>query len=116
MSNPTPCPFCKSWKVVRYSYHFSNNIHYRCSKCGCLFIFDTKSKDAWNARPAEDALKAEIEQLKSFIEELTKPRTGGIKAAVQTARKEVLFGTDTNTPDTNIGMKESEAYNETTSN
>jgi uncharacterized small protein (DUF1192 family) len=40
----------------------------------------------------------EIERLKAIIDELTKPRVGNIKAAVQTARKEVFFGTDTNVP------------------
>lgn len=70
MSEPKPCPFCKSWSVVRYSYRFSNNIHYQCSKCGCLFTFDSKSKDTWNTRPAEDAKDREIERLKGALSEI----------------------------------------------
>lgn len=70
MDEPKPCPFCKGQNVVRYSYNFSNNIHYQCSKCGCLFIFDNESKDSWNHRPAEDALNAEVERLEAVIAEI----------------------------------------------
>ena len=62
-----PCPFCKGLDVVRYSYNFSNNIHYQCPKCGCHFIFDNKSKDTWNTRPAEDALKYDLAQKKAAL-------------------------------------------------
>lgn len=68
MDKPIPCPFCESWDVIRYSYKFSNNIHYQCSKCGCHFIFDNKSKDIWNTRPIEDAKDREIERLKAELE------------------------------------------------
>lgn len=69
MGESKPCPFCKGFNVVRYSYNFSNNIHYQCSKCGCNFIFDNKSKDVWNTRPAEDALKAEVEELRYIVKQ-----------------------------------------------
>jgi hypothetical protein len=120
------CPFCGG-ELQLYPSHVEGQYIVNkpggvCKKCGMIFVgrgyriygevksedfHDEKFFELWNTRPAEDALKAEVERLKSIIEELTKPRTGGIKAAVQTARKEVLFGTDTNVP-----AKESEKEDE----
>ena len=107
MSDLKPCPFCgttNELKECRFLDMVGMVYSIECKKCNDTRVMSLVSMEAakmkWNTRPAEDALKAEIERLKSIIEELTKPRTGGIKAAVQTARKEVLFGTDTNAPDT----------------
>ena len=103
MSELKPCPFCGGNDLHKEKFLDLVGWIYRiyCKYCGAraesLADMETAVK-RWNTRPAEDAKDREIERLKSIIEELTKPRTGGIKAAVQTARKEVLFGTDTNAP------------------
>ena len=67
MNEHKPCPFCEGGSVVRYSYHFANNIYYQCCKCGCFFVFENESKDTWNTHPAEDAKDKEIERLKAEV-------------------------------------------------
>lgn len=117
MDELKPCPFCKGLNIVRYSYNFSNNIHYQCSKCGCLSIFDNKSKDTWNTRPAEDALKAEVERLKADLEiqkNLTRQACFEAKRAYAETEKwqkmlydlvdkQAKVSTQINAPDTNVG-------------
>lgn len=104
MSDLKPCPFCGNQaRLVR-----RNGITLVwCKKCetGTGLCVGDGAITKWNTRPAEDAKDAEIARLKSIIEELTKPRTDKMKEAVQTARKEVFIGKDTNAPDTNVGTK-----------
>ena len=66
MSEPKPCPFCGEMPEL-----FTNPCYYyQCVKSGCegqeVSWNDTEEEalKSWNARPIEDALRAEIAELK----------------------------------------------------
>lgn len=67
------CPFCGSDDL---SVHLDDGFSYYvwCGNCGSLTDNDHLTEkeviEAWNTRPAEDALKAEIERLKEALESI----------------------------------------------
>lgn len=66
-----PCPFCQS-RAEHYSFCYRKHTvrcRYCLADCG---EHDTPERAAfvWNTRPAEQSLKAEVEQLKSVIAEI----------------------------------------------
>lgn len=70
-----PCPFCGNSEDLTVT-RINNSTGYRrieCKKCDYnRYIYGTK-QDAirkWNTRPAEEALKAEVERLKGVIAEI----------------------------------------------
>lgn len=72
------CPFCGNEGKVKHERFTSIEDcevdSVMCEKCG--IYFETYTRDdvsadvLWNRRPAEDALKAEVERLKAEIEQL----------------------------------------------
>lgn len=69
MSELKPCPFCggeaKEQNIIIVGHGLCKMVF--CEKCYIDFKNPT-AIDHWNTRPAEDALKAENEKLKSDLE------------------------------------------------
>lgn len=67
-----PCPFCGNTPKVEItnpgSLIYQPRIYLSCPECGVDSMIPTN----WNTRPAEDALKAEVERLKADNERLKK--------------------------------------------
>lgn len=72
-----PCPFCGCTKINEYAEsvdvgdEYANIFNYivECPDCQCS-RGDSRTSDVikrWNTRPAEDALKAEVERLKNKL-------------------------------------------------
>ena len=73
MTDLKPCPFCLS-RAEHYSFNFRKHT-VRCSYClADCGEHDTPERAAfvWNTRPAEEALKAEVESLKDRLERFRK--------------------------------------------
>ena len=70
MDELKPCPFCGTKAVSSvftidvYNWYEEKVV---CDECRCR-INHPKAVAIWNTRPAEDALKAEVERLKSDLE------------------------------------------------
>lgn len=74
MDELKPCPFCGSDKVaVSRTPHSKYGILYgiECKSCNAhgsfRFIFEHYAIESWNSRPAEEALKAEVERIKAAL-------------------------------------------------
>ena len=71
MNELKPCPFCKS-RAEHYSFNYRKHT-VRCVYClADCGEHDTPERAAfvWNTRPAEDALKAEVERLKAAMKDI----------------------------------------------
>lgn len=66
-----PCPFCESDDL---SVHLDDGFSYYvwCGNCGSQtdndHLTEKEAIKAWNTRPAEDELKAEVERLKEELD------------------------------------------------
>lgn len=136
MSDLKNCPFCGGEDVEHLPDGFGNWL-VGCVTCDyriqCVSCAEYEAIRYWNTRPAEYALKAEVEKLKSDLEiqkNLTRQacfesnrayqETEKWKkmfydlfdkqASVSTDPKVIIVGTDTdvpaNAPDTNVGKME----------
>lgn len=127
MSELKPCQFCESndIDILTYEEEYHTRKVAECMDCGARgSVCDSKEEaiEAWNTRPAEDALKAEIERLKAALNEI---RTIGDctamiedvvargmmrKIAFDTLYGNKSLGQDTDVPanatDTNVGRME----------
>lgn len=80
MSNElNPCPFCGSNQIIEDTATDNTGVVpmtvwiVKCAVCGSFknsISNPDRAKKRWNTRPAEDALKAEVERLKSVIAEI----------------------------------------------
>ena len=118
-----PCPFCQS-KAEHYSFNYRKHTvrcRYCLADCG---EHDNPERAAfvWNTRPAEEALKEEVERLKADLD----ARKSALKIAFHDIKrageeidkwkkmfydlvdKQAKVSTQNNAPDTNVGTKESE--------
>ena len=66
MDKLKPCPFCGKRVEISQSY-LSFRYFIQCEDCCSTVAYDTKEEISkfWNTRPAEEALKAEVEMLKA---------------------------------------------------
>lgn len=66
MTEFKPCPFCGSADI-----HDDDSSWFWCMDCGYGFEYGSGWKtgwvEQWNTRPIEDALRAEVEQLRSEL-------------------------------------------------
>ncbi len=63
-----PCPFCGCGTIRKYNAKTSSTSDWYAECQKCLMMTDAYPtldalRDAWNTRPIEDALRAEIEAL-----------------------------------------------------
>jgi len=75
LNNLRPCPFCGKTEYSYYSRPYSEPPVYniRCTSCmalGPLANEDGPDIDAWNRRPIEDALQAELAAAQAEVERL----------------------------------------------
>ena len=118
MSNLKPCPFCGSKATLRggnggASWIICDND--TCRATQGIGVTDFDAIKLWNTRPAEDALKAEVERLKDALLniknrlfERTYLHFGEAAVADWVVRKvNETLGKDTNAP-----TKESEGKDE----
>ena len=68
MTDLKPCPFCGKQVKISQSY-LSFRYFIDCEDCCSTKVHDTQKEmtEFWNTRPAEEALKAEVERLKSKL-------------------------------------------------
>lgn len=138
MSDLKACPFCGSGAIEVSAWEDHTTIG--CLDCDygirCQDCDEEDAVDWWNTRPAEDALKAEVEKLKSDLAiqknltnqacfesnrayqetEKWKKRFYDLidkQSSVSTDPKVIIVGKDinvpANAPDTNVGTKGGEA-------
>ena len=137
MSDLKPCMCCESndIEIITYEEKYHSRKIAKCMNCGARgSVCDSKEEaiEAWNTRPAEDVLTAEIERLKKTIKEIRNiadkgfdmgidfigagldGMTGGVedwqgmkraKRKIRKLAKQALKKT-TNAPDTNVGTME----------
>lgn len=128
MDELKPCPFCgdaEDLSIVR----INDSAQYWCIECESCdynrYIFGTKQEviKAWNTRPSEDALKAEIERLEEKVARIKMLLVfrrnvllnANIFKGVEITREYNalnLIIESINTPDTNVDTKESEVEDE----
>jgi len=76
VSELKPCPFCNKTNKLRVLSEGQINAVFGvvCYNCCCQFHCradsETDAKIVWNTRPIEDALRAEIDQLKHQVANL----------------------------------------------
>ena len=103
------CPFCGTkavssiFSIDVYNWYEENVL---CEECRCS-IAHPQAITIWNTRPAEDALQAEIERLKSALQQIVEISNRRGTLSVATWRqakiaKQALAGA----PETNAGSAE----------
>lgn len=68
-----PCPFCGNKDVILSDYRLvGNDTCWKITCLHCRLVMSGANKqlllNLWNTRPAEDALKAEVERLKAELD------------------------------------------------
>ncbi len=117
-----PCPFCGGEDVEHLLDGFGNWL-VGCVTCDyriqCVDCTEDDAIRYWNTRPAEDALKAEVERLKADNERLKKALKKIDDLTFMPRNKDEVLDrtwhitraalcTDTDAPNMNVAAKESE--------
>ena len=121
MAELEPCPFCNGTHSINVINFFTGDSYRKCDICGAEAPEAKTPEEAakvWNTRPAEDALKAEVERLKADNERLKKALKKIDDLTFMPRNKDkALDGTWHITraalaPDMNVATKESEDSHE----
>lgn len=70
MDELKPCPFCNGTHSINVINFFTRDSYRKCDICGAEAPEAKKTEEAakvWNTRPAEDALKAELDKCKKVL-------------------------------------------------